>query len=155
MTTNNLQLNVFELRTFRAIDEPDLAQEFFTGHQEELKKMGLKDMNFARQEWLMDPDVYIMGLFSGKKMVGGSRIHLYHPEKHFPFEEAILENVPEMIQALSKFRDAYQAEWCGLWLSSKFKGLGLAEMMNRTAISFSHSIGLEVIFGICPRHTMD
>lgn len=153
--TMNEQINLLELRIFRAVEEPELANDFFVGHHQELASKGLNGLDFVRLEWANDPNVYIMALISGKTIVGGSRIHLYHPDFLYPFEEAVLGNAPHFVNALSQFGSLFQAEWCGLWLSSKYRGLGVAETMNRTAIAACHTFGLDIIYGICPRHTMD
>ncbi len=151
----NNKLNLFDLRVLRAVDEPELAGKFYRGHQNELAAKGLAGISFTGNDWFANPHVYLMAIVSGETIIGGSRIHLYHPDHPYPFEEALRKNKPEGLSALNQNSNLKQAEWCGLWLSNKFRGLGIAESMNRVAIATCHSFGLELIYGICPRHTMD
>ncbi|NNC83586.1 MAG: hypothetical protein HKN79_08410 [Flavobacteriales bacterium] len=155
MTTLDNRLHLFDLRFYRAVEHPEISKEFQDFHQKELAKMKLDGMEFSNDTWMNNPHVFIMVLRNGDRMVGGSRIHLFHPEHPYPFEMAMDEQSPEKKVALERYMDKLQAEWCGLWLNTKFKGLGLAETMNRAAIGATHAMGLDIIFGICPRHTMD
>lgn len=151
----NESIRQFDLRIFRAIEEPERVADFLAGHRKVLSNLNAEALKVTQDTWSDNPSVYVMALYSGQRMVGGSRLHLFHPEKSYPFEDAMRSSDADMLRALEKNEHLLQAEWCGLWVSLEFKGYGFSDVLKRCALATARNMGLELIYGICPPHTMD
>jgi len=151
----NEGLELLELRIFKAIDRPDEALNFAFGQKQQLKTRNISGVKSAKSNWTTNPSVHLMALYAGEKIVGGTRLHLNNNDYLYPFLEAAMHCDDTLMQVMKRPRNPHHAEGCGLWLAQRYSGFGLGEFLTRALITTAHRLGLDHIYGICPRHTMD
>lgn len=160
MRTNNTvegsdSINNLKFKVFKNSDNQNESLKFFEAYRQLLFSKGIKGLKSARPNWLENPSVYLLALYSGNAIVGGARIHLNHPSFRFPMEEVLVsESVNRGDIAIGNNGERF-AEACGLWLSVSLSKLGLGEFLSKATIAASHELGLDYIYGLCPRHTLD
>jgi hypothetical protein len=143
------------LEIFHAGENPEKARAYCDGFQKKIKAIGVKGLKSADVTWLDRPDVWVMSLWSGQKMVAGSRIELHDDKIEFPIIDVLRVNSPENLGMLEQMNNTKYAEWCGLWVSGQVKGLGISALMADIGLATAHSLGLDWVISICPRHTVD
>jgi len=57
-------LQRFSIRAFRAVDEPELCEEYIKGHVKVLTDFGIANITSNNNEWTKHPHIYCLGLRS-------------------------------------------------------------------------------------------
>lgn len=154
MKTLNDRIEVLECKVFRAIDNPILAGEFMLEHYKMLNKNGIKNLKSAEPGWIQNPGVYVIVVLSGKKIVGGTRVHVNISGYRYSFFDVLGEINPELEKSLDSKRTLH-GEASGLWVSSSHSKLGIGQFLSQFMVMTAHVLGLDQLFGLCGEHTLD
>lgn len=143
------------IRAFRAIDEPETCQEYYTGHVNVLKDYGLKIINSSKKDWFENPGVYAVIAIRNNEVIGGVKIHCVNGIQQLPVEKSVGyldENVFKLVKKHQKQGGA--AEACGLWNARKFSGVGLSLILMNAVISICNQINVSTLIGLSSDHTL-
>lgn len=144
----------YQLNAFRAVENIESSQEFLHGHAQILKDFGIESLTSSQDEWLNNPDVYVVAAYDEQmKMVGGVKIHLYNESHPLPVQAAIdyLDN--RIVIEIKNLAANGTGEACGLWIAKEIAGKNFGQYLTRSAIALSESLGLQTLFGFSSPHT--
>ncbi len=145
--------NVF---TFRAIDHPELCEEYIHGHIRVLLDYGIENITSNNNDWVNNPDVYCLGLKSQEgELLGGIRIQLANGVYHLPIENAIGYVEKRIYEVVEYYAlNGGVGELSGLWVSNRLKGLGIGWYLVRAAIASANQLNFGTLVGICGEVTL-
>src|SRR5690606_35901380 len=112
------------VRVVRAVDDLEATEKYINGHHKVLESYGITKVTSADRSWALNPHVYLI-LFESLddfRILGGGRIQMRTEHFILPFEKAIEEIDPRIIQYMEGFKDLEVAEYCGLWNSKEVAG---------------------------------
>lgn len=152
MTEDNYKIFVF-----RAIDEPELCQQYINGHVKVLTDYGITNVSTNNSKWKNHPYIYcaIAKNTKTEELVGGVRIQISDGVHPLPVEAAVGYMDPNIYEKVKEyaFSDGI-SESCGLWTAKSVKGLGVARYLMRASVASSDQLGFSKMLGICGYHTM-
>ena len=148
---------VVRLRAFRAIDDPEACKLFLEGHAHVLTSIGITKVTSSKNEWTTNPAAFVLIVESldGKRVYGGSRVHVSGGSQPLPIEEATGALDPSIFKLVWKFAQHGTGELCGLWNSREIAGYGIGSIfLIRAAVAIAHQIGLQSLFALCAPYTI-
>jgi hypothetical protein len=147
----------FNLRSFRAIDDIPTWRDYMEGHADVLREFGIVNLTSHKEDWIENPNVYVIVAYDDKDhMIGGIKVHSFHPDFKLPVELAIGELDPKISSMVMKSQQNQGAgEICGLWIAMSHGRLGLAHYLSRCAITLCPRIGCLDIYGISSPFTLN
>ncbi|MBD3626742.1 hypothetical protein [Cyclobacterium sp.] len=139
------------VRIVRAIDDIDATEKYIYGHHKVLESYGITKVTSADRSWALNPHVYLI-LFESiedLRILGGGRIQLRTENFPLPFELAIKEIDPKIMDYMADFKDLEVAEYCGLWNSREVAGYGIGSIyLVRVGIAILPQLNLKKLFGL-------
>ncbi len=148
--------NHFNIRAFRAVDEPETCQKYVQAHMDVLRLYGITQITSAKEEWFKNPASYVIVAedYDGN-LVGGIRVHEVGGTQPLPVEDAIGDMDPGIHSLVENHHVTRGAgELCGLWNSRMVAGMGLSKVLVRAGLSITSHIGINTMFGICAELTL-
>ncbi len=154
---SNLITKEFDVFAFRAIDEPELCQQYLAGHRKVLTDYGIENVTTNKQSWMFNPHIYCVVARDNTngELVGGVRIQLADGNTPLPIEEAI----GIMDNALYRLVEKHAlnggiGESCGLWTSKNVKGMGVPRYLMWGSVSSANQLNFATLIGICAGYTL-
>lgn len=150
-----MQQKEFAIRMLRAIDYPEVAQQFAREQQNVLKLFGVNGVTSASQPWQEDPNTYMFVAedLSIGEMVAGMRLDMQTDDKPIPMAQALNAVSEEFIDVVNTLKPLGLAEGCGWWVKTGYAGLGLPGILLRAGVSVSPHLGINFIVGFPHQHT--
>lgn len=144
----------YQFRAFRAIDNPEMSMEFYLGHAQVLKDFGIDSLTSSQDEWMKNPDVYVVSAYTNDNMiVGGVKLHLYNETYPLPVQAAIDYLDPRIISEIGNLAAKGTGEACGLWIAKEMAGKNFGQYLTRSAIALTEQLGMSTLFGFSSPHT--
>lgn len=150
-------MHEFDIIAFRAIDNPELSEEFLHGHVKVLIDYGVTMITSNKASWPMDPNVYCVVALSKSdgKMQGGVRIHISDKVNPLPLEDAIGKIDANIYDIVKGSYDVGVGEICGLWNGKEVAGIGLSHVLTRAGISITNQLNFQSLMTICADFTLN
>lgn len=147
----------YRVFVFRAVDKPELCEEYIHGHIRVLLDYGIENITSNNQDWVKNPDVYCLGLETlDGELLGGIRIQLANGVFPLPIEDAIGYVEQQIHNVVEHYAlNGGVGELSGLWVSNKLKGLGVGWYLVRAAISTANQLNFKTLIGICGEVTLN
>lgn len=148
---------MFTFNAFRAIDEPELCEQFIEGHANVLKEYGVTKVTSSNNEWKNNPFVYVVTVHedSTGRVVSGLRIHIAHQDYPLPLEGAIAQVDTKIFDLVKSYRDAGTGEIGGLWNSRTVSGFGIGALfLSRTSLVIAEQLNVPTLFALCAEYTL-
>ena len=148
---------MFYIRTYRAIDEPQICEEYIKEHVQVLRDYGIENITSNNNTWVKNPNVYcFIATDVHNELLGGIRIQIADGINLLPVERAIEKLDNRIFTLVKKYaNDGGIGELCGLWNSKKVKGMGLSIILVRAAISTVNQLKLQTLTGICAGYSLE
>jgi ribosomal protein S18 acetylase RimI-like enzyme len=141
----------YKVFAFRAVDRPEICQDYIKGHIKVLADYGIKNITSNNNTWSENLDIYCLALISEEnELLGGIRIQLANGISALPIEDAIGhmdENIYDIVE--SHALNGGVGELSGLWVDNRLKGLGIGWYMVRAAIASAKQLNFKTMIGIC------
>ncbi|MBI3521155.1 MAG: Rv1355c family protein [Bacteroidetes bacterium] len=153
--TMNDKINI-KIKVFRAIDEPELCQQYLVGHREVLEVYGISKITSNNDDWTLNPKVYVITAesISNKELLCGIRVIKVGGTQPLPVESAIGNLDKRIYELVKEHAIGGAGELCGLWNSRKVAGKGLSFLLTRMGISILNQLEINTMFGICAELTL-
>lgn len=148
---------MFTFNAFRAINEPELCEQFIEGHANVLKEYGVTKVTSSNNEWKYNPFVYVVTVHEDAtgKVVSGLRIHISQQDYPLPLEGAIAQVDSGIFDLVSSYRDAGTGEIGGLWNSRAVSGFGIGALyLSRTSLVIAEQLNIPTLFALCAEYTL-
>lgn len=146
------------VRVIRAVDDPEATEKYIYGHHKVLESYGITKVTSADRSWALNPHVYLI-LFESMddfRVLGGGRIQMRTKQFILPFEKAIEEIDPKIIDYMACFKDLEVAECCGLWNSKEVAGYGIGSIyLVRVGVAILPQLGIQKLFGLSSPATLN
>jgi hypothetical protein len=141
---------------FRAIDEPELCNQYFDGHVKVLVDYGITNISTNNDRWMRLPNVYAVVAIQEdtNKIVGGVRVHIADGLEPLPVEKAVGFMDQKVHDLINSYKDDGTGELCGLWNAKSVAGHGISLLLVRAGISIVNQIKLDSLFTICGDYTL-
>lgn len=149
-----LQATTFEIRSFRAIDHPDLCAEYLEGHINVLKDYGVTSVKSSNPTWTKNPNAYCVVAMRDNKMMGGIRIHKADGVHLLPMEEGVSKIDPKVSQEITDHLELGCGEQCGLWNSKTIRGYGISWILVNASIAILPQLGIHKLYGLASDYSM-
>jgi|GEM_PF-5651840 len=153
--SNTEHLEQLDLRVYRAIDEPEMALQFSDAFVEHYNSKGIDPVSSLNTSWLKNPHSYVIACYKDNRPVAGARLQLSNPDFDFSLTTALSSQGIDSREFITNIDRGNHAEACGLWISKQYKGLGLMQFLCGSLLSLGQRLGLDKVYAICPRHTLD
>lgn len=152
-----MQIPEFDIRVFRAVEEPELCAKFMEGHTDVLRYYGVTQVTSANTSWFHNPDAYAIIIEDSetKEILGGIRAHVANEGHPLPLEKAIGEMDPRIFDYIKELGYYKTGEICGLWTSRRVKGMGVSVILMRCLISIINQLRLTSFLGLCSPWTKE
>lgn len=148
---------MFTFKAFRAVDEPEICEQFIEGHANVLKEYGVTKVTSSNNDWKYNPFVFVVTVHENAtgKVVSGLRIHVASKEYPLPLEGAIAPVDSGIYELIGKYREAGTGEIGGLWNSRAISGYGIgAIFLSRTSLVIAEQIQVPTLFALCAEYTL-
>ncbi len=148
------EYNVF---AFRAIDEPELCEQYIDGHVKVLTDYGITNVTTNNNLWAKNPNIYCVVAQDNqsKVLVGGVRIQIADGIHPLPVEEAVGKMDGTIYSKVTHYAlNGGIGESCGLWISKKVKNLGISRYLMWASISSAIQLNFSTMLGICAGYTL-
>lgn len=145
------------LRAFRAVDDPKTCELFIEGHTHVLTSIGVTKVTSSKHEWTTNPGAFVMVVESldGKRVYGGSRVHVAGGSDPLPIEQATGSMDATIFDIVYNYAQHGTGELCGLWNSREIAGYGIGSIfLIRAAAAIAYQIGLQSLFALCAPYTV-
>ena len=140
---------MFTFKAFRAIDEPEICDQFIEGHANVLKEYGVTKVTSSNNDWKYNPYVFVVTVHENStgNVVSGLRIHIASEEYPLPLEGAIAPVDSRIFDLVAKYRNAGTGEIGGLWNSRAISGYGIgAIFLSRTSLVIAEQLQVPTLF---------
>jgi hypothetical protein len=154
---NDLIKNKFKIFAFRAIDEPELCEQYISGHIKVLTDFKITNITSNNKTWINNPNIYCLGLIndSTNHLLGGIRIQLADGINSLPVEGAIGYLDDKIYTHIKNYAiNGGVGELSGLWVDNKLKGLGMGPYLVRASIASSNQLNFKTMIGICAEYSL-
>ena len=149
-----LQATTFEIRSFRAIDHPELCAEYVKGHVNVLKDYGVTSVKSSDPTWTRNPNAYCIVAMREGEMMGGIRIHKADTDHLLPMEEGVSAMDPKVSEEIDAYTELGCGEQCGLWNSKTIRGYGISWILVNASIALLPQIGVHKLYGLASDYSM-
>ncbi|MFT5513850.1 MAG: hypothetical protein ACI8SE_002261 [Bacteroidia bacterium] len=149
-----LQATTFEIRSFRAVDHPDLCEEYVKGHVNVLKDYGVTSVKSSDPTWTRNPYAYCIVAMRDNVMLGGIRIHKADGEHLLPMEVGVSSIDPTVSTEIDNHTSSGCGEQCGLWNSKTIRGYGISWILVNASIAFLPQLGVQKLYGLASDYSM-
>ena len=148
----------YKIFAFRAVDEPNLCQQYVKGHLKVLTDYGIENVTSNNNTWTKNSNIYCIGLKSNNdsKLLGGIRIQLADGIHPLPVEDAIGYLDQEIYSRVQDYAiNGGIGELSGLWVSNDLKGLSFGHHLVRASIASSNQLNFKTLIGICAGYSLN
>ncbi|WP_332913582.1 hypothetical protein [Algoriphagus boritolerans] len=148
---------MFTFNAFRAIDEPEICQQFIEGHINVLKEYGVTKVTSSNNEWIHNPYVFVVTVHENltDRVVSGLRIHISNQNYPLPLESAISQVDDRISDLITRYRDTGTGEIGGLWNSRAISGYGIGALfLSRTSLVIAAQLNVQSLFALCAEYTL-
>lgn len=149
---------MFTFNAFRAVDEPDICDQFIEGHSNVLKEYGVTKVTSSNNEWKYNPYVFVVTVHedSTGNVVSGLRIHISDEHYPLPLEGAIAQVDSRIGELVTEYRDeGGTGEIGGLWNSRAISGYGIGALfLSRTSLVIAEQLNVPSLFALCAEYTL-
>lgn len=144
------------ISSFKAIDHPDLCENFSIGHNNVLRDFGVTKVTSADKSWHSNPDSYVISvkMNESEQFVAGARVDLCKGNISLPIEDAIGVIDKSIYDIVKSYSTNGTGEVCGLWTSKQCAGNGIAFMMIKSSVVLAKLLNLESVFALCSPFTV-
>ena len=149
-----LQATTFEIRSFRAVDHPDLCEEYLKGHFNVLKDYGVTSVKSSNPTWTKNPNAYCIVAMRDDQMMGGIRIHKADGVNLLPMEEGVSKIDPSVSEEITKYTELGCGEQCGLWNSKTIRGYGISWILVNASIALLPQLDIHKLYGLASDYSM-
>lgn len=150
-----------KIKAFRAVDEPELCEEFTLNYGGVLKSYGIESKSFTDTTWYSSSDVYVITATDKvtNRMIGGARIEVANNDYQLPIEKAIGGMDPGIYDLVHSSQFQNTSEICRLWNLREISGSGLSSIiisscMAEAAIAISKQLNLKSMIELCSPWTL-
>ncbi|MBI3235051.1 MAG: hypothetical protein HYZ42_13630 [Bacteroidetes bacterium] len=136
---------------------PEYIQKYIDGHAEVLKVVGITKVTSSNNDWVNDPNNYIIYVESEDgRALGGGRIQIFTPTQKLPMEGAIIEKDANITNVINEYKYYETAEFCGLWNSKEIAGFGIGSIiLTRIGVAITSQLNLKCLFALCSPATLN
>ncbi len=147
----------YKVFAYRAIDQPDLCEQYIAGHVKVLTDYGITNITSNNNTWTKNPHIYCIGLkeVNSNILLGGIRIQLADGLYPLPVENAIGymdSNIYTMVDRYAQ--NGKVGELSGLWVNNKLKGMEFGPHLVRASIASSNQLNFKTLIGICAGYSL-
>jgi hypothetical protein len=144
------------IRSFQAIEYPDICELFLKSHTQVLIDYGITNITTNNRDWFKMKNVYVVVAFNEdrSKLIGGVRVHIADGKEILPLEKAIGKMDNRIHNIINKYIEKGTGELCGLWNAKEVAGFGISAILVRAGISIVNQIKLNSLFTICAEYTL-
>lgn len=148
-----------KISAFKALDNLSLCEEFMEGHANVLRDIGINvsKLTSANSVWSTSPEstIILARSLENGQLLGGVRVDIGGRSLSLPIEEAI-GNLDNRIYEIVKLHasNGGTCELCGLWISSKAGGMGVAALLLKAGISITNCLEINSMQGLCSEATL-
>ena len=149
-------LGKFDVRIARAIDRYDIAHEFSIRHTKVLMSHGVDGVSSSKPKWKYMPNVYMVSMYDNVsgEMVGGMRLEVSSQKYLLPFEAALGNKMPEVLNFVSQHRvSGGVCEFSGLWVDPNYRKMEIPEFMTKLGIGLSRKLGIKYAFAFANNYS--
>lgn len=147
----------YKIFAFRAVDEPDLCNQYLAGHIKVLTDYGITNVTTNNNTWLENPHIYCVVAqdIKSKKLVGGARIQIADGIHPLPVEDAIGKMDKTIHEKVHQYAlNGGIGESCGLWISKEVRSFGISRYLMWASISSANQLNFNTMLGICAGYTL-
>ncbi|MCB0732991.1 MAG: hypothetical protein H6608_06105 [Flavobacteriales bacterium] len=139
---------------FRAIDHPQLSEQYVHGHRDVLLTFGIKSVASSNPSWTTNPGSHCLVAIQDGIIYGGIRIDILSQEYPLPLQDGVGHLDPNINIELQKRMKEGIGEQCGLWNSHKIKGFGISWILVNTSIAVLPTLGVAHLYGLASDYSM-
>lgn len=154
----NNKFRVCNVRAFRAIDEYDTCSEYIKGHVKVLTDFGIINITSNNLAWIDNPNMYCVVAEDPvtRELYGGIRVQVAEGIRPLPVEDAIGKMDPDIYKKVRFYAiNGGVGELCGLWVSNRLKGIGMAPYLVRAAVASANQLHFQTMIGICAGYSLN
>lgn len=152
--TVSIQATTFTIVGFRAIDHPELCDEYIEGHNNVLRDYGVTSVKSSNPSWKTNPNAYCIVATRDGEMLGGIRIHKAHTDYLLPMEEGVSKMDPKVSEEIDAHTEEGCGEQCGLWNSKRISGYGISWILVNASIAVLPQLGVKKLYGLASDYSM-
>lgn len=144
------------IRTYRAIEHPEICRQFAEGHKRVLEIYDIKMITSNNETWMNDPGVYVVVAEHSEtgKLLGGARIQIKE-DNSLPIENAVGKIDPNIYNVVNGLGSNRVAELCGLWNTREVAGYGLGSIyLGWTGVALTGLLGVKSLIALCAPATV-
>ena len=147
----------FQIDCFIASERSDLCSKFLEGHAQLIKDFGIKKLTSANDQWCKQDSSYVLLVTDtdSGEIIAGARLDVRTPTSLLPLEEAILDFDKTIIPYTEQLMMEGVGEICGLWISKRYLGLGLAVILLRADLSLAIPNHVKTLLFLCSDNTIN
>jgi hypothetical protein len=150
--------NSFKMFAYRAVDEPELCNQYILGHVKVLTDFGIENITSNNNTWIKNPHIYCIGLkdVETNDLLGGIRIQIADGISPLPVEDAIGQLDSRVYSLVEKYGcNGRVGELSGLWVDNNLKGLKFGAHLVRASIASSNQLNFRTLIGICAGYSLN
>lgn len=144
----------FDIVCFRAVDRPDLCEQYVEGHINVLRDYGVTSVTSSNPTWTKNPNAFCIVAMRGDKMLGGIRIHKADGVNPLPMELGVSNMDPKVSEEISAHIDLGCGEQCGLWNAKQIRGYGISWILVNSSIAILPQLGIHKLYGLASDYSM-
>ena len=150
---------MLKIRAFRAVDDLESCRQYADGHSEVLTSYGITKVTSANYEWFYNPDVYVISVQDGDRILGGARIHGSGGNQPLPIEEAVGYMDNRIYEMTNRLKGEKTGELCGLWNSKEIAGKGISVLLTKACVAkvgvaIANLLEIRTMFVLCAPYTV-
>lgn len=152
---------MIRIRAFRATHDRKSCELFAVGHERVLRDFGVEKVTSANHSWMENPNVFVFLVESsdGKKVYGGSRIHIVGNDIPLPIEEAIGEMDSGLYDLIAKDEPGTVGEMCALWNANEIRGSGVSIILTKAnvakaGVKIANLLKINTLWVLCAPYTV-
>lgn len=147
----------FRFYTFRAINDREACDRFEDGHIGILKAYGIETITTNNSIWKFDPNVWVIMVeeIESGTLIGGIRVQKYDGRNELPMVKAIAHLDGRIAGEIDAEFAGGTGECCGMWVSRRGFGKGIAPLLCRASVAISDQIGVHSLFCLVAHYTLE
>jgi len=147
----------YKFYSFRAINDREACDRFEEGHIGILKAYGIETITTNNSIWKFDPNVWVIMVeeMETGNLIGGIRVQKYDGKNELPMVKAIAHLDGRIAGEIDAEFSKGTGECCGMWVSRKGFGKGIAPLLCRASVVISDQIGVQSLFCLVAHYTLE
>ena len=146
----------FKFYAFRAINNREACNRFEEGHIGILKAFGIETITTNNSIWKFDPYVWVIMVeeIDTGTLIGGIRVQKFDGRNELPMVKAITHLDGRIADEIEAEFENGTGECCGMWVSRRGFGKGIAPLLCRASVAISDQIGVHSLFCLVAHYTL-